>query len=71
MRRLGTAVRVLQRDEFQINHHRDLERFPAKHAPGLDPGVGTGSREENASKQETRAFSDLAESEGIPFLGKS
>src|SRR5262249_51890437 len=32
-----------------------LERFPAKHALGLDPGVGTGSREENASKQKTRA----------------
>jgi hypothetical protein len=30
-----------------------LERFQAKHALGLDPGVGTGSREENASKQET------------------
>jgi hypothetical protein len=26
-------------------------RFRAKHALGLDPGVGTGSREENASKQ--------------------
>jgi len=32
-----------------------LERFRAKHALGLDPGVGTGSREENASKQEARA----------------
>jgi hypothetical protein len=34
---------------------RWLERFRARHALGLDPGVGTGSREENASKQETRA----------------
>jgi hypothetical protein len=25
--------------------------FRAKHALGLDPGVDTGSREENASKQ--------------------
>jgi hypothetical protein len=32
-----------------------LERFRAKHAPGLDPGVDTGSREENASKQKTGA----------------
>jgi hypothetical protein len=32
-----------------------LERFRAKHALGLDPGVGTDSREENASEQETRA----------------
>jgi hypothetical protein len=29
----------------------DSERFRAKHALGLDPGVGTGSRQENASKQ--------------------
>ena len=28
-----------------------LKRFQAKHALGLDPGVGTGSREENAPKQ--------------------
>jgi hypothetical protein len=35
-----------------------LERFPAKHALGLDPGVDTGSREENASKQETELRSD-------------
>jgi hypothetical protein len=34
---------------------RVLERFRAKHALGLDPGVETGSREENASKQEIRA----------------
>ena len=27
-----------------------LKRFQAKHALGLDPGVDTGSREENASK---------------------
>jgi hypothetical protein len=32
----------------------DLIRGPAL---GLDPRVGTGSREENASKQEIRAFS--------------
>jgi hypothetical protein len=30
-------------------------RFRAKHALGLDPGAGTGSREENASKQEIGA----------------
>jgi hypothetical protein len=34
---------------------RILERFRAKHALGLDPWVDTGSREENASKQEARA----------------
>ncbi|MBU6458845.1 MAG: hypothetical protein KGQ48_15115, partial [Bradyrhizobium sp.] len=32
-----------------------LERFRAKHALGLDPWVDTGSRKENASKQESRA----------------
>jgi hypothetical protein len=32
-----------------------LERFQAKHALGLDPGVETGSRQENASNQESRA----------------
>jgi hypothetical protein len=37
------------------DHSWPLERFRAKHALGLDPGVGTGSREENASKQEARA----------------
>jgi hypothetical protein len=26
-----------------------LKRFQAKHALGLDPGVGAGSRQENAS----------------------
>src|SRR5258708_32464953 len=30
---------------------RRIERFQAKHAPGLDPGEYTGSREENAPKQ--------------------
>ncbi len=34
---------------------RPLERFPAKHALGLDPWVDTGSRQENASNQESRA----------------
>jgi hypothetical protein len=34
---------------------KELERFRAKHALGLDPGVDTGSREENASKQDSRA----------------
>ncbi|QDW36458.1 hypothetical protein FFI89_004440 [Bradyrhizobium sp. KBS0727] len=32
-----------------------LERFPAKHARGLDPRVETGSRQENASNQKSRA----------------
>jgi hypothetical protein len=32
-----------------------LKRFQAKHALGLDPGVETGSRQENASVQESRA----------------
>jgi hypothetical protein len=32
-----------------------LERFRAKHALGLDPWVDSGSREENASKQEAGA----------------
>jgi hypothetical protein len=39
---------------------RRRKRFRAKHALGLDPGVGTGSREENAS--ETR---DQRPHEGI------
>ena len=33
--------------------HDELERFRAKHALGLDPGVGAGSRKENASRQKT------------------
>jgi hypothetical protein len=33
--------------------------------------VETGSRQENASNQESSAFSDLSESEGIPFWVKS
>src|SRR6266849_2308307 len=32
-----------------------LERFQVEHALGLDPGVETGSRQENASNQESRA----------------
>src|ERR1019366_4333201 len=31
------------------------ERFQAKHALGLDPGVETGSRQEDASNQGSRA----------------
>jgi hypothetical protein len=31
------------------------KRFQAKHATGLDPVVDTGSREENASNQESGA----------------
>jgi hypothetical protein len=37
---------------------RAPEHFRAKHALGLDPGVDTGSREENASKQEIEPRSD-------------
>jgi hypothetical protein len=33
---------------------RGSERFQAKHALGLDPGVDTGSHRENASNQESR-----------------
>jgi hypothetical protein len=47
---------------------RELERSRAKHALGLDPGVDTGSREENASKQEARA-SVLILSEPITLQG--
>ena len=43
---------------------RFSERFRAKHALGLDPRVDTGSREENASKHESRA-SVLIQSEPI------
>jgi hypothetical protein len=32
-----------------------LERFQAKHALGLDPWVETGSRQESASNQKSRA----------------
>ena len=38
-----------------VLHAAQLERFQAKHALGLDPGVKTGSRQENASNQESRA----------------
>src|ERR1700733_6267992 len=34
--------------------HLHPKRFRAKHALGLDPGVGTGSRQENASKRKIR-----------------
>src|SRR6202790_1883793 len=37
------------------NMRYPLKRFQAKHALGLDPGVETGSRQENASNQESRA----------------
>jgi hypothetical protein len=40
-----------------------LKRFQAKHALGLDPGVETGSRQENASNQESRARFDSIETE--------
>jgi hypothetical protein len=36
----------------------DPERFPTKHALGLDPELNTGSHEENASKQEIEPGSD-------------
>ena len=35
-------------------------RFRAKHALGLDPGVETGSREENASNQGSGQVADGA-----------
>jgi hypothetical protein len=38
--------------ERQIGGTRS--RFQAKHALGLDPGLGTGSRGENASKRKRR-----------------
>ncbi|RZN28111.1 hypothetical protein CWO90_24000 [Bradyrhizobium sp. Leo121] len=47
---------------FSPNRLGSRERFRAKHALGLDPRVGTGSREENASKQKSRA-SALVQSE--------
>jgi hypothetical protein len=34
------------------------ERFPAKSCPGLESGVGTGSRQENASNQNLEPRSD-------------
>ena len=49
---LGYFGRLLQRALSQ--GAVVLKRFRAKHALGLDPGVETGSREENASKQEMR-----------------
>jgi hypothetical protein len=33
----------------------ELKRFQAKHVPGLDPGMDTDLREENASNQKNRA----------------
>jgi hypothetical protein len=49
----------LSQAQISVNwpRNRGLERFQAKHAPGRDPGVDTGSREENASKQKDRARS--------------
>ncbi len=51
------AARLIALDQTAEGFYRRplLERFPAKHALGLDPGVDTGSREENASKQKPRA----------------
>jgi hypothetical protein len=39
------------------------ERFQAKACPALDAGVDTGSHEENASRQKSRAFPDPIESD--------
>ena len=44
---------------------RRLERFQAKHALGFDPGVETGSRQENASNQESGARFDSIETEKV------
>src|SRR3984885_15334421 len=44
--------RCATRDDPQ----RTLERFRAKHAPGLDPGVDPGSREENPSQSKINAW---------------
>jgi hypothetical protein len=42
------------------------KRFQAKHALGLDPGVDTGSRKENASKQDIKSLgSDLIGTEAL------
>jgi len=38
-------------NRFGARYDATSERFQAKHALGLDPGLETGSREENASKQ--------------------
>ena len=51
----GTDKLVVAPSLGQAAPHSALERFRAKHALGLDPGVESGSREENASKQESRA----------------
>ena len=44
---------------------RRLERFQAKHALGFDPGVETGTRQENASNQESGAGFDSIETEKV------
>src|SRR5216684_6596853 len=49
-----TNFRCQRVDEIRFSI-AEPERFPAKHALGLDPGVETGSRQENASNQESRA----------------
>jgi hypothetical protein len=40
-----------------------LARFQAKHALGLDPGVESGSRQENASNRESTTLSDSIETD--------
>jgi len=52
------AGRIVNRRKFAPRSASDfdsLERFPAKHAFGLDPRVDTSSREENASRRESGA----------------
>src|SRR5216684_4009764 len=46
---------ILKYPKLRLSDSVVLERFPAKHALGLDPGVEAGSRQENASNQESRA----------------
>jgi hypothetical protein len=48
-------------------NHPAIERFRATHALELDPGVDTGSREENASK---KTASVLIQSESRLQIGK-
>src|SRR5712672_4512409 len=60
--RRSCSNKKIERNDDSKKSHPALACFRAKHALGLDPGVDTGSREENTSKQQDRA-SVLIESE--------
>jgi hypothetical protein len=58
--RLQASAQTIASPIRAVARTNDPKHFRAKHALGLDPGVGTGSREENASKQ-NRLVPELGE----------